>query len=130
MHVSRLDFFLVLFSIVENLLAYDVLPSSRNGDPVNLGFLRLLRLCRIVKILRIFRTLRIFSELRLMLDCVLGSLLNVMWCIIMLLFVMYVFALLVQQTLVGFLQDPETMLSQQESGEIFEYYGSVQVRPL
>lgn len=46
----------------------------------------------------------------------------------MLLFVMYVFALLVQQTLVGFLQDPETMLSHQESTEIFEYYGSVQAR--
>lgn len=35
---------------------------------------------RKVKILRIFRTLRVFSELRLMLDCVLGSLLNVTWC--------------------------------------------------
>jgi len=121
------DFLLVLFSIVENLLAYDALPSSRTGDPVNLGFLRLLRLCKIVKILRIFRTLRVFSELRLMLDCVLGSLLNVMWCIIMLLFVMYVFALLVQQTLVGFLQEEAANVNEQDITEIYRYFGSVEV---
>ena len=41
------DFLLILFSIMENLLSYEVVPSSRTGDPVNLGFLRLLRLCKI-----------------------------------------------------------------------------------
>ena len=66
------DFCLVVFSILENLLAYDVIPSetTSESDPMNFGFLRLLRLCKIVKILRIFRTLRVFGELRLMLDCV------------------------------------------------------------
>eukprot|EP00435_Cladocopium_sp_Y103_P016869 s1943_g4.t1 len=122
------DFFLVLFSIVENLLSYEVLfANQRSSDPVNLGFLRLLRLCKIVKILRIFRTLRVFSELRLMLDCVLGSLLNCMWCIVMLIFVMYIFALLVQQTLVGFLQEEGDDKTPEEIGLLYQYFGSVQI---
>lgn len=122
------DFLLVLFSIVENLLASEVLfASQRSSDPVNLGFLRLLRLCKIVKILRIFRTLRVFSELRLMLDCVLGSLLNCMWCIVMLIFVMYIFALLVQQTLVGFLQEEGDERTPEEIGLLYQYFGSVQI---
>eukprot|EP00438_Fugacium_kawagutii_P004611 Skav229002 [mRNA] locus=scaffold127:334407:334853:+ [translate_table: standard] len=85
------DFILVVFTVVENILVF--------GSGVNLGFLRLLRLCKIVKILRVFRTLRFFSELRLMLDCVLGSLKNCFWCLMMLLFVVYLFALLLQQGL-------------------------------
>jgi len=122
------DFLLVLFSIVENLLASEVLfASQRSSDPVNLGFLRLLRLCKIVKILRIFRTLRVFSELRLMLDCVLGSLLNCMWCIVMLIFVIYIFALLVQQTLVGFLQEEGDERTPEEIGLLYQYFGSVQI---
>ena len=78
-----------------------------------------------VKILRIFRTLRVFGELRLMLDCVLGSLLNVMWCLILLIFVMYIFALLVQQTLVGFLQEEATKISLEENELLYQYFGSV-----
>lgn len=120
------DFFLVIVSVVENLLAYDLSPSEAASDPVNLGFLRLLRLCKIVKILRIFRTLRFFSDLRLMLDCVLGSLMNVMWCIIMLVFVMYVFALFVQQSLVGFLQEEAAKPSDKDTTLIFHYFGSVE----
>eukprot|EP00438_Fugacium_kawagutii_P002568 Skav209861 [mRNA] locus=scaffold1684:427162:431012:- [translate_table: standard] len=121
------DFFLVLVSVAENLLSYETAAArdSVTADPVNLGFLRLLRLCKIVKILRIFRTLRVFSELRLMLDCVLGSLLNVMWCIILLIFVMYIFALLVQQTLVGFLQEEAGTTSEQDTARIYQYFGSV-----
>jgi len=101
------DFILVLFSIIENILVFDLFGTSAEsgGSGVNLGFLRLLRLCKIVKILRVFRTLRFFSELRLMLDCVVGSLMNVFWCLIMLIFVMYVFALLLQQGVVQYLQE-------------------------
>ena len=103
----RFDFILVLFSIIENILVFDLFGTSAEsgGSGVNLGFLRLLRLCKIVKILRVFRTLRFFSELRLMLDCVVGSLMNVFWCLIMLIFVMYVFALLLQQGVVQYLQE-------------------------
>ena len=159
------DFFLVVFSVIENLLVYDLLPAmtsaanaatSTDGSSssVNLGFLclgcqvvsfadhssqpnmirflrhvcqlrRLIRLCKIVKILRVFRTLKFFSELRLMLDCVLGSLINAMWCVIMLVFVMYVFGLLLQQGIVQFLMEEGKTVNQDDYNFIVEYFGSV-----
>ena len=61
------------------------------------------------------------------LDCVLGSLLNCMWCIVMLIFVMYIFALLVQQTLVGFLQEEGDERTPEEIGLLYQYFGSVQI---
>ena len=128
----RFDFVLVLFSIIENTLSFVLLSTSQEGGSgVNLGFLRLLRLCKIVKILRVFRTLRFFSELRLMLDCVVGSLMNVFWCLIMLLFVMYVFALLLQQGVVQHLQEASNPSSEAagcaDEGGLQTYFSSVGV---
>eukprot|EP00439_Symbiodinium_sp_Y106_P063881 s3342_g9.t4 len=121
------DFMLVVFSIFENLLVHGLLPgqqvSSDAASSVNLGFLRLIRLCKIVKILRVFRTLKFFSELRLMLDCVLGSLMNVMWCVILLVFVMYVFGLLLQQGIVQYFM--EENVTPKAAGELRDYFHSV-----
>ena len=86
---------------------------------------RLIRLCKIVKILRVFRTLKFFSELRLMLDCVLGSLINAMWCVIMLVFVMYVFGLLLQQGIVQYLMEARATMSDEANEYIMTYFGSV-----
>ena len=123
------DFLLVVFSVFENLLVFGLLPgqntSADAGPTVNLAFLRLIRLCKIVKILRVFRTLKFFSELRLMLDCVLGSLMNVMWCVILLVFVMYVFGLLLQQGIVQFLMEEGKNVDQADYDFIIEYFGSV-----
>ena len=132
---SRFDFVLVPFSIIENILSFVLLSTSEESGEsgrsgVNLGFLRLLRLCKIVKILRVFRTLRFFSELRLMLDCVVGSLMNVFWCLIMLLFVMYVFALLLQQGVVQHLQEAKPSSDQGAGcaeGGLQTYFSSVGV---
>ncbi|CAJ1404170.1 unnamed protein product [Effrenium voratum] len=120
------DFILVVFSIFENLLNFLVFNDASTesaSSGVNLAFLRLVRLCRIVKILRVFRTLKFFSELRLMLDCVLGSLMNVMWCVIMLVFVMYVFALLLQQGIVAHLT--EVRNTDADVSQMMTYFGSV-----
>ena len=123
------DFVLVLFSIVENLLIYELMGSSSSGS-VNLNFLRLVRLCKVVKILRVFRTLRLFSELKLMLDCVIGSLVNVFWCVVMLLFVIYVFALLLQQGVVQYLSEAKAASPTSPIAgidEIMTYFSSVGV---
>lgn len=121
---NRFDFVLVLFSIVENALSFTLYAATREsgGSGVNLGFLRLLRLCKVVKILRVFRALKFFTELRLMLDCVVGSLMNCFWCFIMLLFVMYVFALLLQQGVLQHLQDNRS--STELSADMQTYFSS------
>jgi len=122
------DFCLVLFSIIENLLVFDVFGTSGHeaaGSGVNLGFFRLVRLCRVVKVLRVLRTVRFFSELRLMLDCVVGSLMNVIWCFIMLLFVVYIFALLLQQGVVEYLTEKGPDISPAEGTGLHTYFRSV-----
>jgi len=122
---NTFDFALVLFAIVENVLAYDWMIGPQENSGVNLGFLRLFRLCKIVKILRIFRTLKFFSELRLMLDCMIGSLLNAIWCVVMLVFVMYVFALFVQQLLASYLVEDGGRESEEAVTLIYTFFGSV-----
>ncbi|OLP93492.1 hypothetical protein AK812_SmicGene24609 [Symbiodinium microadriaticum] len=135
------DFSLVLFAIVENVLAYDWMHGTQDTG-VNLNFLRLFRLCKIVKILRIFRTLKFFSELRLMLDCsMIGSLLNAGalagdlvhrhagWGLgerllrvrAETVFVMYVFALFVQQLLASHLIEDG---GEEDVREIQRFFGS------
>lgn len=101
---------------------------AREG--MNLTFLRLLRLCKIAKVLRVLRTLRFFRELRLMLDCVLGSVLNAIWCIAMLFFVMFIFSLLLVQGLADYLgeysrENGLQSLEDPHVGDIMLWYGSV-----
>ncbi|CAE7596523.1 SCN2A [Symbiodinium pilosum] len=60
-----------------------------------------------------------------MLDCMLGSLLNVIWCVIMLIFVMYVFALFVQQLLASYLVEDGGRESPETVAEIYRFFGSV-----
>ncbi|CAJ1348257.1 unnamed protein product [Effrenium voratum] len=96
------DLALVCFSGIEIFTSF-VLFSDGTQKGMNLTFLRLLRLCKIAKVLRVLRTLRFFRELRLMLDCVLGSVLNAIWCIAMLFFVMFIFSLLLVQGLADYL---------------------------
>lgn len=65
-----------------------------------------------------------------MLDCVVGSLMNVFWCLIMLLFVMYVFALLLQQGVVQHLQEAKPSSDQGAGcaeGGLQTYFSSVGV---
>jgi len=74
-------------------------------------------------VLRIFRTLRFFAELRLMLDCVLGSFVSLFWCLLMLFFVLYVFALLIVQGITHELQVVERLPSQMD--RLNTLFGSV-----
>jgi len=56
------DTFLVLFSIVELMLAY---VGGQSVGGLNLSFMRAMRLFKVAKVLRVFRTFRFFTELRL-----------------------------------------------------------------
>jgi len=120
------DTFLVLFSIMELSMAY---IGEHSAGGLNLSFMRAMRLFKVAKVLRVFRTFRFFTELRLMLDCVLGSFISLFWCMLLLLFVLYGFALLLVQGLT------QTLLRQDFgstddydgdlSADIADYFGSV-----
>eukprot|EP00930_Biecheleria_cincta_P061520 TRINITY_DN47098_c0_g1_i1.p1 TRINITY_DN47098_c0_g1~~TRINITY_DN47098_c0_g1_i1.p1 ORF type:complete len:692 (-),score=105.51 TRINITY_DN47098_c0_g1_i1:48-2123(-) len=113
---NNFDFLLVAVSVFENSVIFSMKDADGQSG-LNIGFLRLIRICKIVKVLRVFRTLRFFTELRLMLDCVVGSCMNVFWCTIMLFFVMYVFALLLLQgissALIGGIEESEEIMIRQ-----------------
>lgn len=124
------DLALVIFSGVEITSSFILVSEGVANEGMNLTFLRLLRLCKIAKVLRVLRTLRFFRELRLMLDCVLGSVLNAIWCIAMLFFVMFIFSLLLVQGLADYLgqyarDNGAQSLEDPHVGDIMLLYGSV-----
>mmetsp|Transcript_59303 Transcript_59303/g.138906 ORF Transcript_59303/g.138906 Transcript_59303/m.138906 type:complete len:714 (-) Transcript_59303:101-2242(-) len=130
MRWNLFDLGLVCLSLVEVTSSFVLLSKGVSREGINLTFLRLLRLCKIAKVLRVLRTLRFFRELRLMLDCVLGSVINAIWCVAMLFFVMFIFALLMVQGLADYLGQysrefgPES-LTEEFVGDIMLWYGSV-----
>lgn len=124
------DISLVVFSGVEITSSFVMFSEGVAREGMNLTFLRLLRLYKIAKVLRVLRTLRFFRELRLMLDCVLGSVLNAIWCIAMLFFVMFIFSLLLVQGLADYLgeysrENGLQSLEDPHVGDIMLWYGSV-----
>ena len=91
------DFILVIMVLLENFITI-----VSQGSAVNVTFLRIMRLFKLARVLRIMRTFRFFTELRLMMECVIGSFMNVLWCVALLFIVQSIFALLIAQALVGY----------------------------
>lgn len=121
------DCFLVAFSVMDVAVMLATFDSRSGASAtVNLSFLRLIRIFKIAKILRIFRTLRFFAELRLMLDCVLGSFVSLFWCLLLLFFVLYVFALVMVQGITQALQqDTGRTLNSGDAAKTEMYFGTV-----
>ena len=118
---NSFDLFLVLFSIGEQLIQGLVEGSST----ANLSFLRMMRMLKIVKVLRLFRTLRYFNDLRLMMDCVIGSVVALFWCLVMIMFVLYIFAILLMQLLMMYMKEPDAEVPQEDREIIVAMFGSV-----
>jgi hypothetical protein len=97
----------------------------------NVGYTRVFRVLKIVKILRVVRVLQFFNELRLMINCVLGSIVSLFWCIVMIYFVMFLFAVYFTQEVTRHMQD-EGLADVEVSDfpEIQEFFDSVQTTTL
>ncbi|CAL1156522.1 unnamed protein product [Cladocopium goreaui] len=96
---NTFDFLLVLLVLLENCIS--AFSSVDPTGSVNIMFIRVLRLFKLARVLRIMRTFRFFRELRLMTECVVGSMMNAVWCVALLFIVKYIFALLIAQAIVG-----------------------------
>lgn len=97
------DFVLVMFSIVEYAVKIhlEVTETDAGGGGMNVGFLRMFRLC------------------------VLGSFINVFWCLAMIVFVLYVFSLLIVQGLTEYLLTEVDNLSEVYKDQYIRFFGSV-----
>jgi len=84
------DLLLVVFSIID---------TSMTLSSMNANHLRSFHLFKFAKVLRILRTFEAFADLRMMMTCVLGTVSNLLWCLLMLFFFIYIFAVFIVQGL-------------------------------
>jgi len=110
------DFIVTFLAVADCLLVRVAM-----ADPLNVGFLRVLRMMRVSKILRIFRALRFMTEFRLMANCVLGSMISLVWSCVFLLLTLMVSALMFVQSITTYRIDhPE-----HNDTRLGEWFGSV-----
>jgi len=103
MYWNSFDLALIAVSSMEIVTIF-LLSRDDAESNFNVSFLRSFRLFKLARVLRVFRTFRFITELRILLDSVLGSLVSLFWCTILLVFILYIFALLIVQTLTYLLQ--------------------------
>jgi len=95
------DFLLVLIGI------YDLID-FQSGD-TDVTWIRLLRLIKMLKMLRVIRVMKFFRVLRMMVSSIAGSMMTLMWSILMLGLMMLVFGLCFLQIIAGYLSDPSVL---------------------
>merc|ERR1719203_2382052 len=116
-----MDFSLVAFSIADLI-----------SKATQVGFFRMIRVFKVVKVLRTLRAMRFFQELRLMVDCALGSFMQLLWCLVVIGFILYLFSLLFVQGSTNFLIDLVKDKSTLAAGDVKLYddvvgsFGSIQ----
>jgi len=116
---NTFDLCLVVFSLVLAVIA---------ESGTNLKWLRNFRVLRLAKLLRAlnaFRTVQLLSDLRLMITCVIGSCLTLLWCVVLILFIQYIFAMLFVQSFATFLVDSGPEIDAADADAIMEHFGSV-----
>jgi len=115
MRWNILDAFLVISGILEVL-------TDNSSNP---SFVRMVRVVRITRVLRMVRLLRFFAELRLMLTCVIGSLMSLFWAFFLILCFSVLFAIILVQHLTTFLV--EQQVSEDLQSNLNAHFGSVQI---
>uniref|UniRef100_A0A7S1L1E5 EF-hand domain-containing protein n=1 Tax=Alexandrium catenella TaxID=2925 RepID=A0A7S1L1E5_ALECA len=102
---NTFDFFIVLASGVD--LAIKVVASLDSVDNMNnLRILRVFRIMRVGKALRIQRLVRFISALRTLVYCIVVTMRSLVWALILLLIIIYIFAIIISQISVDYIQEP------------------------
>jgi len=106
---------------------YDLVgPSSKaegeGSKDVNVTWIRLLRLIRMLKMLRVVRVMRFFRVLRMMATSIAGSMMTLLWSILMLSLMMYIFGLCFLQIISGFLADTKDRPLEEATLEAIKLY--------
>mmetsp|Transcript_102133 Transcript_102133/g.324506 ORF Transcript_102133/g.324506 Transcript_102133/m.324506 type:complete len:691 (-) Transcript_102133:77-2149(-) len=113
------DTFLVILSAVDIILTqFDALTA------LNFTFARTLRIFRFARILRIVRVMRFFYSFRLMVYSVIYSIVSLLWVFMMLLFVIYFFAIFFLHGVTDYFTNPEHA-DPELHRNLDKYYGTV-----
>eukprot|EP00747_Dinoflagellata_sp_TGD_P170630 gnl/TRDRNA2_/TRDRNA2_202674_c0_seq1.p1 gnl/TRDRNA2_/TRDRNA2_202674_c0~~gnl/TRDRNA2_/TRDRNA2_202674_c0_seq1.p1 ORF type:complete len:631 (+),score=115.14 gnl/TRDRNA2_/TRDRNA2_202674_c0_seq1:58-1950(+) len=115
--MNLLDLLLVVMSV------YDFISwVSLMG---NVTFLRSLRMLKLAKMLRMIRVLHIFQDLRMMVYSIIGSVVSLLWCFVMLGFILYMFSLVFLQAFSDLLSSEEQGVDEDVRQDINEKFGTV-----
>lgn len=100
-----LDMFVVISSWME--LIVDMFSNSRTvgGTNTNLRVFRLLRVGRLVRVVRVVRVVKFFRSLRTLVQSLVGTLKALVWSMVLLAMIIYIFAILFTDTVLGYLNE-------------------------
>jgi len=125
MYWNIFDFVLVMQSMSDIVLTY--LISSGGGS---VTFMRLLRLLKLGKILRLFRAVRFLRDLSVMIVAIMNCMIALFWAFTVLALVLYVFALMMVQSMTGWRQEnllnDRTTLPDEMDYNVRKYFDSVE----
>jgi len=130
--VHRLYFFCnadMRWNILDAILVASGLLEVFTNSSSNPSFIRMVRIIRITRALRMVRLLRFFAELRLMLNCVIGSIVSLLWAFCLIFAFSVLFATVLVQHLTSYLVEaiPQQQVSDNLVTDIQKSFGSVQV---
>lgn len=111
--------FLVLAALYE--MVSDTVGSGSDGT----SFLTVIRLLRLLKLLRLVRLMRFFKEIRTMFLCLVGSMGTLFWTVVMMMLIMYIFALCLLQGAVACASTPTCIDDAATQESLTLYWGSV-----
>eukprot|EP00930_Biecheleria_cincta_P071484 TRINITY_DN58994_c0_g1_i1.p1 TRINITY_DN58994_c0_g1~~TRINITY_DN58994_c0_g1_i1.p1 ORF type:complete len:696 (+),score=132.23 TRINITY_DN58994_c0_g1_i1:144-2231(+) len=114
---NMLDFVLVLLSIIGF-----VLDPSGSGTASKANAARIFRLFRFVRVLRIVRVIKSFQSLRLLAFSIIESFASLMWCFIVVVVVIYLFAIFI---LNGVTEHYRALPDGADVSELAKYWGGV-----
>lgn len=97
---NLLDFFIVGFSMLDEIISYTVDDSSSpSGSSSTITLLRLARISKLARVLRIVRVVRVFRELRVILHSIASGFYTMGWTLLLLLIILYVCGAFFTQTI-------------------------------
>ena len=115
MFMNLFDAFLVVVNAVELMLMSNAQESPSTS-------IRVVKLLRVVRTLRIVKTFAAFRQLRILVASCIASIGALVWSMVLLLLLKLSFALLISESLQGFIQDETADLDARK--ELFYLYGS------
>lgn len=120
---NLLDTSLVFVSIID-LVAHGA------GSATNVTTARILRLTRFLKLIRILRAARAFHSFRILVLSIVASWTSLLWCFLVVVFIIYMFAIFFLQGVAEHLQDSDPTsggpVGDDDSAAVLrEYYGTV-----
>jgi len=121
---NTFDLLLVVFSTMDCTFNW---PADGNETPPNnLGYMRVFRMFKFAKILRTIRIISFVRELSMMLESFRKCIVAMFWGLVLLMFLLYVFALIFAQGVASHIAAEENYVYTQEvRQEMMDYFGSV-----